>query len=111
MTDLNKLTDAADDAELDLPFHYGPDTSMPCFACFVESMLSALDDCDTLAEKQHAMDIALTQIADCIGALFLQLALDSEGAVSVFSERIHALVAANNGAEPAPAAAPDKHQH
>jgi hypothetical protein len=111
MTDHTDLTDDADDAELDLPFHYGPDASMPCFACFVESMLLALDDCDTIAEKRTAIDIALTQIADCIGALFLQLALDAEGSVTLFTERIRTLVAANSDAAPPATPAPDKQHH
>jgi hypothetical protein len=113
MTDYTDLTDVADAAEFDLPFHYDPDVQLPCFACFVETMLMALNNFDTTAEKQAAVNMAVTQIADCMGALFLHLAVDAEGTVAVFAERMHKLVAMNNADQPAMTPAPesDKHHH
>lgn len=113
MTDFTDLTDAADvAADLDLPFHYGPDVRMPCFACFIESMLEAVDDgFDTADEKQAAIDLAVTQIADCMGVMFLQLAVDAPGSVAIFTERIQALVGANTDTMPAAMTAPAPHKH
>jgi hypothetical protein len=112
MTDFTDLTDAADD-EMDLP-HYGPDVQMPCFACFVDSILDAANDFDTTAAKQHALNLALTQIADCMGTLFVEFAADPVTGVDIFTARIREVIALATDAPAAPVAitpAPNKHHH
>lgn len=113
MTDFTDLADAADDEQSDMPFHYGPDAQMPCFACFIETLLEAVEDgFDSTDAKQRAVDMAVTQIADCMGALFLQLAVNAESSVTIFTDRIRTLVEVNSATLPAaPAPAPHKHHH
>lgn len=80
-TDLPNMAPLAHVANLD----------MPCFACFLNDLVFALNDVyseASPADYEVAMETALHQVADGLARLFLAACADAQAQRAVFNERI-----------------------
>lgn len=86
------MNDSPDLPEM-APLAHGVNLDLPCFACFLNDLVLALNEVyadGTPGAYEAAMSAAVQQVADGMARLFLAGCEDADGLRTVFNERIGA---------------------